>query len=78
MSTRADSILGTALTLPPDDRARIAAELIASLDEGEDRDVEAAWATEIERRIAEIESGEAETVSWEEARARIRSKLAKS
>ena len=77
MSTRADSILGTALTLPPDDRARIAAELIASLDEGEDRDVEAAWATEIERRISEIESGEAETVSWEEARARIRSKLAK-
>lgn len=78
MSTNADSILGTALTLPPDDRARIAAALIASLDEGEDTDVKAAWAAEIERRIAEVESGEAETVSWEEARARIRSKLAKS
>lgn len=78
MSTRADSILGTALTLPAGDRARIAAELIASLDEGEDRDVEATWAAEIERRIAEVEAGEAETVSWEEARARIGSKLAKS
>jgi len=75
MSTTADSILGTALSLPADDRARIAAELIASLDEGEDADVEAAWAAEIDRRIAEIESGEVETVSWEEARARVRSKL---
>jgi len=78
MSTRADSILGTALALPPDERARIAAELIASLDESEDADVEAAWAAEIEKRIAEVESGEAETVSWDEARTRIRSKLAKS
>ncbi|HEX3086378.1 MAG TPA: addiction module protein [Pyrinomonadaceae bacterium] len=78
MSTRADTILGTALELPADDRARIAAELIASLDEGEDPDVEAAWASEIERRIDEVESGEAETISWEEARARIRAILAKS
>ena len=77
MSTSADSILGTALTLPPTERARIAAELIASLDEGEDADVEAAWAAEIEGRIAELESGAAETVRWEEARARIRSRLAK-
>ena len=75
MSTTADSILGTALSLPANDRARIAAELIASLDEGEDADVETAWAAEIDRRIAEIESGEVETVSWEEARARVRSKL---
>jgi putative addiction module component (TIGR02574 family) len=78
MNTTADSILGTVLALPPDERARIAAKLIASLDEGEDTGVETAWAAEIERRIAEIESGEAETASWEEARARIRSKLAKS
>jgi len=78
MSTRADTILGTALALPPDERAWLASELIASLDEGEDADVEAAWAVEIERRIAEVESGEARTVSWEEARARIKSKLANS
>jgi putative addiction module component (TIGR02574 family) len=78
MSTRADTILGTALALPPDERAWLAAELIASLNEGEDSDVEAAWAAEIERRIAEVESGEAETVSWEEARTRIRATLTKS
>ena len=78
MSTRADTILGTALALPPDERAWLAAELIASLEEGKDTEIEAAWAAEIERRIDEVESGEAETASWEEARARIRATLAKS
>ena len=78
MSTTADTILGTALTLPPDERAWLASELIASLDEGEDTDVQAAWAVEIERRIAEVDSGEAKTSSWEEARTRIKSTLTKS
>jgi putative addiction module component (TIGR02574 family) len=78
MSTRADTILDTALALSPNERAWLASELIASLDESNDSDVEAAWAAEIERRIAEVESGEAETSSWEEARTRIRTKLAKS
>ena len=78
MSATVDSILDTALALPPTERARIAAELIASLDEGEDTGVEAAWVAEIERRISEVESGEAETSTWEEARSRIKSKIEKS
>jgi putative addiction module component (TIGR02574 family) len=77
MSTRADTILGTALSLPRDERAWLAEELIASLNEHRDAEIEAAWAAEIERRIAEVESGQAETVSWEEASARIRAKLMK-
>jgi putative addiction module component (TIGR02574 family) len=78
MSTRADAILGTALALPPDERAWLAEELIASLDQRQSAEIEAAWAAEIERRIAEVESGEVEAVSWEDARARIRAKLVKS
>lgn len=78
MSTRADTILGTALALPPDERAWLAEELVASLDQHRDTEIEAAWAAEIDRRIAEVESGQAETVSWEEASARIRAKLVKS
>ena len=77
MSATADKIRDSALTLPPDERAWLASELIASLDEGTDPGVEAAWAAEIERRIAEVEAG-AETTSWEEARARIRVRIAKS
>jgi putative addiction module component (TIGR02574 family) len=78
MSTRADTVLDTALALPANERAWLASELIASLDESSDSDVEAAWAAEIERRIAEVESGEAETATWEEARTRIRATLEKS
>ena len=78
MSARSYTILGTALALPPDDRAWLAAELIASLEEPEAEGVEATWAAEIEKRIAEVESDGAETVSWEEARTRIKSMLAKS
>ena len=78
MNITADTILDTALALSPNERAWLASELIASLDESTDSDVEAAWAAEIERRIAEVESGEAETISWEEARARIRARLVKS
>jgi len=78
MNTTADTILGTALALPPDERAWLAEELIASLDQGKDSAVDSAWAAEIERRIAEVESGKVETVSWEDARARIRARLAKS
>ena len=78
MNTTADTILGTALALPPDERAWLAEELIASLDQGKDSAVDSAWAAEIERRIAEGESGKVETVSWEDARARIRARLAKS
>ena len=47
------------------------------LDSGEYADVQAAWAAEIERRITEVESGEVETVGWEEARSRIRATLEK-
>ena len=47
------------------------------LAEGSNSDVDANWAAEIERRISEVESGEAETSSWEETLIRIRAKLAK-
>ncbi len=42
------------LHLPPGERARLIERLITSLDT--DPEVEEAWATEVERRHAEIES----------------------
>jgi putative addiction module component (TIGR02574 family) len=38
--------------------------------------VEAAWNEEIARRIEDLNSGKARTVSWDEVRRRISSKLA--
>ena len=71
MTAQAEQILRDALTLPIKDRADVAAELLASLDEPADEDVEAAWAAEIERRARRVLSGESAGTEWSEARARI-------
>ena len=45
--------------LPPEERAQLAQGLLESLQEGSTPEVEAAWDTEILRRIGEYERGEA-------------------
>lgn len=50
-----ETVEAAALQLAPIERARLVERLIASLDA--DPEVEEAWATEVERRNAEIESG---------------------
>jgi putative addiction module component (TIGR02574 family) len=60
-----------ALGLPPDARAALAAELIATLDDEVDPDAEAAWSEEIRRRLDEIDTGTVRPIPWSEARRRI-------
>jgi putative addiction module component (TIGR02574 family) len=60
------------LALPPEDRAALAERLIQSLDSPADDGVEAAWSEEIRRRLERLDSGQAATVPWTEARRRIR------
>jgi putative addiction module component (TIGR02574 family) len=43
------------MKLTPGERAALAQRLLASLDE--DSEIEEAWAVEVERRIADVESG---------------------
>ena len=64
-------VLTIALELSEHERAEVAARLLESLDEGEHDDVDEAWAREIERRCAALDSGEAVTSDWNEFRARI-------
>ena len=62
------------MTLPVEERADVAAELLASLDEGpaeSPAEVEAAWAHEIERRARRVMSGESAGEPWEDVRARV-------
>jgi len=62
-----------ALKLPPEDRALIARDLLASLHEGEPAaDVEAAWIEEIEARAEAYEAGLAPAEDWEVSLARAR------
>ena len=70
MPTELEAIEAQALKLSPEERARLADRLIASLFE--DKEVEDAWAAEVERRIEEIEAGRSKLIPAGEAIARAR------
>lgn len=74
MSDLTDELAQKARTLPPEERARLAEELLASLHEEQSSEIEAAWDEEIRRRIAEIESGAA-LIPADEVFAEIRQML---
>ena len=61
-----------ARTLAPEDRSRLVDLLLESLHESPPAEVEAAWAKEIERRIAAYERGEVQTFAAEEVFAEAR------
>lgn len=65
------ALLTEALRLSPEERAALAGELIQSLETAVDADAEAAWSVEIRSRLARVDSGQATTTPWSEARRRI-------
>jgi putative addiction module component (TIGR02574 family) len=75
MTQQATELLQKALSLSEEERAELACSLIDSLDETVDPGAQAAWDEEIARRIHELDSGTAKTVSWDEVQNRISSKL---
>ena len=54
-----------------EERAELAAELLASLDGPADPDAEAAWEAEIAQRVAAIEAGVVRLEPWDEVKRRI-------
>ena len=80
MTDRAQELLREALTLPVNERADVAAELLASLDDAaaeNPAEVEAAWAAEIEKRARRVIAGESAGVPWEDVRRRAEAELRK-
>jgi len=75
MDARFEDIMATAMKLPERERVRLAQELIASLDEEIEPDVEALWLAEAERRLEELRSGKTKGVPAEEAFAKARHAL---
>ncbi len=78
MTERAQAILRDAMSLSADERANVAAELLASPDDSVPEDpaaVQAAWAKEIERRARRVLAGESAGQSWDDVRDRVRRHL---
>ena len=72
MTEKSQVVLEDALKLTTNERAEVAEQLIASLDEASDTDVEQAWQEEVQRRLQQIERGEVKTIPWEVVQRRLR------
>jgi putative addiction module component (TIGR02574 family) len=64
-------LLDQVLSLPEDDRAEMTSRILESLDPEAQRDVDEAWAVEIERRCAAVDTGTLAKSDWKYVRARI-------
>ena len=71
MARSARELFDEAMKLDPEERAVLMRLLVETLDTESEEGVEDAWRLEIERRMAELDSGAVQTVPWEELRARL-------
>ena len=75
MTRPAKDIVNAAKRLPESDRLEIVEELLASLESPDDEDVDAAWATEVERRSRQIAQGIVRPIPWSEVKSRARERV---
>lgn len=68
MATEVAEVIRLAMEFPPAEREEIARTLLESIDDADDQaELDAAWRTEIRRRIEDIRSGKVKTLTREEA-----------
>lgn len=72
MTTLLEELSTRARALEPEDRVRLAEELLASLQDDSETEVDAAWDLEIQRRLEEVTNGSASLVSSEQVHAEAR------
>ena len=75
MSRTFTDVWKEASELSEKDRADLAGLLIESLEGAPDPEVEAAWALEIEKRVAELDAGAVKSIPWEQVRQRLLDRL---
>jgi putative addiction module component (TIGR02574 family) len=76
MANRAIDVLrARAFELPVDERAALAHDLLASLDDPADVDASEAWDREILRRLDQLDDGTAALVDRAELRRRMRNRI---
>ena len=69
-----EELLAQIMRLPRYERARVAEQLLFSLEEP-DEQVAVVWALELERRSREMAEGKVQAVEWETARAEVLKEL---
>jgi len=71
MNTKIDEILKPALKLRRSQRAKVAAELIASLDGPAEKAIKDAWLSELDRRIRDVREKRVKLEDWDSVRFNI-------
>ena len=75
MTSEVSKLLEKALLLSVEEQEALADSLISNLGGKVDEGLQEAWEAEIGRRVAELNTGRADTVSWAELRRRNLAKL---
>ena len=74
MNAAAEHVLNAALVLPDGDRLELAEALIASLQPEDEPPFDESWRQVIQRRGAELRSGQVTPIPWAEVKKRAREK----
>jgi len=74
MSAAIQKVLNEALSLPAEARIDLVEKLLESLNLPTQAEIDQSWAKEAERRVSQIDKGEAQLIPGEEVFARIRGK----
>jgi putative addiction module component (TIGR02574 family) len=72
MTTLLEELSVRARALEPEDRVRLAEDLLASLHDEPQAEVEGAWELEIQRRLEEVTNGSVRLIPSEEVHAEAR------
>lgn len=74
MTTATESLLEQVLALPEDERQEFLTSLQARLPELADGELSDEWIDELDRRLADVESGNVPTVRWDAVKGRLLAK----
>lgn len=72
MNVLAQDLSRQARALPPEDRALLAEDLLASLQNDSEAEVDTAWDMEIKRRLEQVSDGTAKLIAADEVHAQAR------
>lgn len=77
MNTQFDQVAADAMKLPLRERVRLAQQLVSTLDDESEAEIEELWFNEAKRRLDELHSGKVEGINADDAFRAARENLAR-